>query len=215
MQSVIVNQHCNQPHALMVSTAMENRNETEELKLNTKRQPVDLKVLDDLVFQEVTADTISSVAILGKRIVRQYASEFILPDDTRVAVSRYEATKPSEDHEEVTLSLSIALRLNEQQLAKATAIADRQDDQGTDSGAVTSMSGTSSDEMFTDTSLGMDREHYYGAKYDWENPEISHNSSLTLVRSYGNRASVDLPNPDWSACNTDIVNICATTGQQI
>ncbi|KER29103.1 hypothetical protein T265_04193 [Opisthorchis viverrini] len=171
MQSVVVNQNCNQPHALMVSTAMENRKETEDLKLSAKKQPTDLKALDELVFQEVTADTISSVSILGKRIVRQYASEFVLPDDTRVAVSRFEATKPSEDHEEVTLSLSIALRLNEQQLAKATAIADRQDDQGTDSGAVTSMSGTSSDEMFTDTSLGMDREHYYGTKYDWENPE--------------------------------------------
>ncbi|KAF5404456.1 hypothetical protein PHET_02116 [Paragonimus heterotremus] len=122
----------------------------------THEQRLNPKELEGLVFREITSDTTSSVSILGKRITRQYASEFVLPDDTRVAISRHESANPSDEMESVTLCLSIGLRLNAQQLTQALATADELG--CTDSGAYTNTSTTSSEEIFSDVSLEMDKE---------------------------------------------------------
>ncbi|VEL09167.1 unnamed protein product, partial [Protopolystoma xenopodis] len=68
---------------------------------------------EGLAFQEINTDIISSICLLGKRILRQYSSEFILPDNTRVAVSRRETTYPAEATHSVLVSLAVGLpRLN-------------------------------------------------------------------------------------------------------
>ncbi|KAF8571359.1 hypothetical protein P879_01492 [Paragonimus westermani] len=121
-----------------------------------REQRLNLKELEGFVFREVTSDTTSSVSILGKRITRQYASEFVLPDDTRVAISRHESTTPSEGMESVTLCLSIGLLLNAQQLTQALTTTEELG--GTDSGAYTSTSTTSSEEIFSDVSHETDKE---------------------------------------------------------
>ncbi|KAA3678539.1 uncharacterized protein DEA37_0000464 [Paragonimus westermani] len=121
-----------------------------------REQRLNLKELEGFVFREITSDTTSSVSILGKRITRQYASEFVLPDDTRVAISRHESTTPSDGVESVTLCLSIGLLLNAQQLTQALATTEELG--GTDSGAYTSISTASSEEIFSDVSHETDKE---------------------------------------------------------
>ncbi|VDP66132.1 unnamed protein product [Echinostoma caproni] len=124
---------------------------------------LDRKLLDDFCYRESTSDTISSVCILGKRIVRQYASEFVLPDDTRVAVGRVERTNPADGEEQVTVTLSLGVVLNDQQLAKASCVASHMDDSGIDSGALTCMSClTSSDEMTSEFSNDTDTDRECG-----------------------------------------------------
>ncbi|KAH8876952.1 hypothetical protein KSF78_0005091 [Schistosoma japonicum] len=50
----------------------------------------DIKNIEQFNYKETTSDVISSLSFLSRRITRKYASEFILPDDTRVAVNRLE-----------------------------------------------------------------------------------------------------------------------------
>ncbi|VDP99414.1 unnamed protein product, partial [Trichobilharzia regenti] len=65
------------------------------------------KQLEQFNYKESTSDTTSSLSFLSRRITRKYASEFILPDDTRVAVSRLEGIYPMDNNEQVILSLSV------------------------------------------------------------------------------------------------------------
>ncbi|CAH8502793.1 unnamed protein product [Schistosoma turkestanicum] len=67
----------------------------------------DAERLQQLNFKEATSDITSSLAFLSRRITRKYASEFILPDNTRIAVSRIEGIYPMDNNEQVTLSLSV------------------------------------------------------------------------------------------------------------
>lgn len=59
-------------------------------------------------FQKLITNSASSVTFLGKRIIREYQSHFVLPDKQMVAVTRKEIFLPEEAHSEVTLSLSLA-----------------------------------------------------------------------------------------------------------
>ncbi|TPP50536.1 hypothetical protein FGIG_00025 [Fasciola gigantica] len=126
----------------------------------------DRKFFEEFVYRESTADTISSVCILGKRIVRQYASEFVLPDDTRVAVGRLERTNPADGEEQVTLTLSLGVVLNEQQLAKASIAASHMDGGDVEFGAFNYTNLTSSDEMTSELSNDeyTDREFRQGGR---------------------------------------------------
>ncbi|CAH8549174.1 unnamed protein product [Schistosoma guineensis] len=63
--------------------------------------------LEQFNYKETTSDITSSLAFLSRRITRKYASEFILPDDTRIAVSRLEGIFPMDNNEQVILSLSV------------------------------------------------------------------------------------------------------------
>ncbi|KAK4471644.1 hypothetical protein MN116_005053 [Schistosoma mekongi] len=67
----------------------------------------DIKKLEQFNYKETTSDVISSLSFLSRRITRKYASEFILPDDTRVAVSRLEGIYPMDNNEQVILSISV------------------------------------------------------------------------------------------------------------
>ncbi|CAH8560261.1 unnamed protein product [Heterobilharzia americana] len=67
----------------------------------------DIEGLEEFNYKESTSDIVSSVSFLSRRITRNYASEFILPDDTRVAVSRLEGIYPMDNSEQVILSLSV------------------------------------------------------------------------------------------------------------
>ncbi|CAH8600558.1 unnamed protein product [Dicrocoelium dendriticum] len=131
---------------------------------NTSNKPyLNLKLLGEYVSRERTSDTISSVSILGKRVVRQYASEFILPDDTQVAVSRHECIQQPDGDEEVTLCLSVGFPKSTLHLTNTRA---RVEKQGNDSGAVTSISGASSKELDTGSLWDTDPEHDPAKKTD-------------------------------------------------
>uniref|UniRef100_A0A3Q0KN34 Ras-associating domain-containing protein n=1 Tax=Schistosoma mansoni TaxID=6183 RepID=A0A3Q0KN34_SCHMA len=67
----------------------------------------DPEKLEQFNYKETTSDITSSLAFLSRRITRNYASEFILPDDTRIAVSRLEGIYPMDNNEQVILSLSV------------------------------------------------------------------------------------------------------------
>ncbi|TNN18800.1 hypothetical protein EWB00_009820 [Schistosoma japonicum] len=67
----------------------------------------DIKNIEQFNYKETTSDVISSLSFLSRRITRKYASEFILPDDTRVAVNRLEGIYPMDNNEQVILSLSV------------------------------------------------------------------------------------------------------------
>ncbi|KAL3311982.1 hypothetical protein Ciccas_009433 [Cichlidogyrus casuarinus] len=71
----------------------------EEIKLNG----------EDLSFKERTSETSSSTCVLGKRILRQYSSEFVLPDETRVAIFRSEITYPCDGLHQVYVNISAGL----------------------------------------------------------------------------------------------------------
>ncbi|CAL8091099.1 unnamed protein product [Calicophoron daubneyi] len=147
---------------------------------------------DEFIFREKTSDTISSVSILGKRIVRRYASEFILPDDTQVAITRQERADPAENLEEITLSLSIGITLSEQQTAKFTAT-EHVDDQGTDSGAVTSMSATSSEETQSELSNDTDDDPCNNLQFDPDNTKRTSDTPAKAKSADGRRKPSKCP----------------------
>ncbi|BHF62824.1 hypothetical protein SprV_0200581000 [Sparganum proliferum] len=68
---------------------------------------LDLHELDKFTFREARSDTQSSVVLLGQRVHRQYMSEFVLPDDTRVAVRRVESSYPSDHMQTVVVCLAV------------------------------------------------------------------------------------------------------------
>ncbi|KAM3183514.1 hypothetical protein ACTXT7_010186 [Hymenolepis weldensis] len=63
--------------------------------------------LEDFHFRETTSEIQSSVILLSQRVKRQYMSEFVLPDDTRVAVRRLESSMPADQTQVVVVSLSV------------------------------------------------------------------------------------------------------------
>ncbi|KAA0190992.1 hypothetical protein FBUS_04687 [Fasciolopsis buskii] len=155
-----------QPTGLMnLNSPIEKTNLSEDSDsglANEGQKRLDRKFLEEFVYRESTADTISSVCILGKRIVRQYVSEFVLPDDSRVAVGRTERTNPADGEEQVTLTLSLGVVLNDRQLAKAAIAAGHMNERDTNSGAATYMTLTSSDEMASELSNDTDTDKEFG-----------------------------------------------------
>lgn len=65
------------------------------------------KKLEDFHFKETRSDIQSSVILLGHRVKRQYMSEFVLPDDTRIAVRRTESSMPADQTQVVVVSLAV------------------------------------------------------------------------------------------------------------
>ncbi|VDD79572.1 unnamed protein product [Mesocestoides corti] len=63
--------------------------------------------LEDFHFRETRSDIQSSVILLSQRVKRQYMSEFVLPDDTRIAVSRIESSLPVDQKQEVLVNLAV------------------------------------------------------------------------------------------------------------
>ncbi|VDN96894.1 unnamed protein product [Rodentolepis nana] len=63
--------------------------------------------LEDFHFRETTSEIQSSVILLSQRVKRQYMSEFVLPDDTRVAVRRLESSMPADQTQIVVVSLAV------------------------------------------------------------------------------------------------------------
>ncbi|KAM7537085.1 hypothetical protein Aperf_G00000070494 [Anoplocephala perfoliata] len=63
--------------------------------------------LEDFHFREATSEVQSSVILLSQRVKRQYMSEFVLPDDTRVAVRRVESSMPTDQTQVVVVSLAV------------------------------------------------------------------------------------------------------------
>lgn len=63
--------------------------------------------LADFHFRETRSDIQSSVILLSHRVKRQYMSEFVLPDDTRIAVRRIESSMPADQTEVVIVSLAV------------------------------------------------------------------------------------------------------------
>ncbi len=63
--------------------------------------------LEDFHFKETRSDIQSSVILLGQRVKRQYMSEFVLPDDTRISVRRTEASMPADQTQVVVVSLAV------------------------------------------------------------------------------------------------------------
>ncbi|EUB64194.1 hypothetical protein ECG_04277 [Echinococcus granulosus] len=63
--------------------------------------------LADFHFRETRSDIQSSVILLSQRVKRQYMSEFVLPDDTRIAVRRVESSMPADHKQVVTVSLAV------------------------------------------------------------------------------------------------------------
>ncbi|KAL5110406.1 hypothetical protein TcWFU_005490 [Taenia crassiceps] len=63
--------------------------------------------LADFHFRETRSDIQSSVILLSQRVKRQYMSEFVLPDDTRIAVRRIESSMPADRTQVVIVSLAV------------------------------------------------------------------------------------------------------------
>ncbi|VDK36135.1 unnamed protein product [Taenia asiatica] len=63
--------------------------------------------LADFHFRETRSDIQSSVILLSQRVKRQYMSEFVLPDDTRIAVRRIESSMPADQTQVVIVSLAV------------------------------------------------------------------------------------------------------------
>lgn len=82
--------------------------ETEEETIRSRFNVDPSQQLADFHFRETRSDTHSSVILLSQRVKRQYMSEFVLPDDTRIAVRRIESSMPA-DHTQVVI-VSIAVR---------------------------------------------------------------------------------------------------------
>lgn len=81
--------------------------ETDEESVRSRFNIDPSQQLEDFHFRETTSDIQSSVILLSQRIKRQYMSEFVLPDDTRVAVRRLESSMPADQTQVVTVSLSV------------------------------------------------------------------------------------------------------------
>uniref|UniRef100_A0A0X3P3R0 Uncharacterized protein n=1 Tax=Schistocephalus solidus TaxID=70667 RepID=A0A0X3P3R0_SCHSO len=81
--------------------------ESEAAEHVANRFNLDLHDLDKFTFREARSDTQSSVLLLGQRVHRQYMSEFVLPDDTRVAVRRVESSFPSDHMQTVMVCLAV------------------------------------------------------------------------------------------------------------
>nr|CDS27224.1 expressed conserved protein [Hymenolepis microstoma] len=63
--------------------------------------------LEGFHLRETTSEIQSSVILLSQRVKRQYMSEFVLPDDTRVAVRRLESSMPADQTQIVVVSLAV------------------------------------------------------------------------------------------------------------
>lgn len=63
--------------------------------------------LEDFHFREATSEVQSSVILLSQRVKRQYMSEFVLPDDTRIAVRRLESSMPTDQTQVVVVDLAV------------------------------------------------------------------------------------------------------------
>lgn len=85
-----------------------DENELSNNSINNKTLLINKK-LDEFSYRELTSDVTSSVSFLNRRITRQYASEFVLPDETRIAIQRCELIYPIDNIEQVILSISTGL----------------------------------------------------------------------------------------------------------
>lgn len=117
------------------------------------RFKIDLEHLNEFSFREQRADIQSSVMLLGQRTVRQYMSEFILPDDTRIGVRRQESSQPVDQTQVVVVSLSVCHPYNSLLPVFGQSFAE---DSMSDSGSLKTLE-TSEDATDTDDEMDLHR----------------------------------------------------------
>ena len=123
--------------------------ETDEESIRSRFNVDPSQQLADFHFRETCSDIQSSVILLSQRVKRQYMSEFVLPDDTRIAVRRIESSMPADQTQVVIVSLAVRHPFNSVLPKFVTIPASETDGWKSESGSTTTLE--TSGELTSDT----------------------------------------------------------------